>query len=107
MVQILRTSPAWQSSINQYGLSAFAQDDKTRIGSPTPDSGSSSCCYLSGRGGVTRWVWMTLEFIPVVLPKGHYTFDVTQAREGGSAGAVTWFCRLYSCLWLWHLVTLR
>jgi len=27
--------------------------------------------------------------IPVVLPRGHYTFDVTQAREGGSAGAVT------------------
>jgi RNA 3'-terminal phosphate cyclase (ATP) len=33
---------------------------------------------------------MTLEFIPTCSPQpGHYTFDVTKAREGGSAGAVT------------------
>lgn len=33
---------------------------------------------------------MTLEFIPGGSAQaGHYTFDVTQAREGGSAGAVT------------------
>ena len=33
---------------------------------------------------------MTLEFIPACPPQaGEYTFDVTQAREGGSAGAVT------------------
>ena len=33
---------------------------------------------------------MTLEFMPTRPPQaGQYTFDVTQAREGGSAGAVT------------------
>ena len=33
---------------------------------------------------------MTLEFRPTRSPQaGQYTFDVTQAREGGSAGAVT------------------
>ncbi len=33
---------------------------------------------------------MILEFIPTLPPQaGQYTFDVTQAREGGSAGAVT------------------
>lgn len=33
---------------------------------------------------------MTLEFMPTRPPQaGHYTFDVTEAREGGSAGAVT------------------
>src|SRR4028119_1885279 len=33
---------------------------------------------------------MTLEFIPSGSAQaGHYTFDVTQARESGSAGAVT------------------
>ncbi|NEP10339.1 MAG: RNA 3'-terminal phosphate cyclase [Symploca sp. SIO2C1] len=33
---------------------------------------------------------MTLEFIPTRPPQaGQYTFDVTEAREGGSAGAVT------------------
>jgi RNA 3'-terminal phosphate cyclase (ATP) len=33
---------------------------------------------------------MTLEFIPTCSPQpGQYTFDVTKAREGGSAGAVT------------------
>jgi RNA 3'-terminal phosphate cyclase (ATP) len=33
---------------------------------------------------------MTLEFISGVSAQaGRYTFDVTQAREGGSAGAVT------------------
>ena len=33
---------------------------------------------------------MTLEFIPTCPPQaGEYTFDVTEAREGGSAGAVT------------------
>ncbi len=33
---------------------------------------------------------MTLEFMPTCPPQaGQYTFDVTEAREGGSAGAVT------------------
>ncbi len=33
---------------------------------------------------------MTLEFMPTCEPQaGQYTFDVTEAREGGSAGAVT------------------
>ena len=33
---------------------------------------------------------MTLEFRPTRPPQpGQYSFDVTQAREGGSAGAVT------------------
>ncbi|MDJ0591655.1 MAG: RNA 3'-terminal phosphate cyclase [Pleurocapsa sp. MO_226.B13] len=33
---------------------------------------------------------MTLEFMPTRPPQaGQYTFDVTEAREGGSAGAVT------------------
>ncbi|MGK7917953.1 MAG: RNA 3'-terminal phosphate cyclase [Prochloraceae cyanobacterium] len=33
---------------------------------------------------------MTLEFIPTCSPQaGKYVFDVTEAREGGSAGAVT------------------
>lgn len=33
---------------------------------------------------------MTLEFMPTSPPQaGQYTFDVTEAREGGSAGAVT------------------
>jgi RNA 3'-terminal phosphate cyclase (ATP) len=49
---------------------------------------AASICQAQVRGD--KLGSMTLEFIPSCSPQaGKYTFDVTEAREGGSAGAIT------------------
>lgn len=49
---------------------------------------AATLCRAQVRGDILGST--TLEFLPTCPPQaGQYTFDVTEAREGGSAGAVT------------------
>jgi len=90
--QVLRTSLSLAIITNQP-----IRIDRIRAGRQNPGlaaqhltavRAAAAICQAQVRGDALGS--MTLEFIPGGSAQtGHYRFDVTQAREGGSAGAVT------------------
>ena len=90
--QILRTSLSLATITGQP-----VRIDRIRANRPKPGlaaqhltslRAAATLCQAQVRGDTLGS--MTLEFIPTSQPQiGEYTFDVTEAREGGSAGAVT------------------
>jgi RNA 3'-terminal phosphate cyclase (ATP) len=90
--QVLVPHLAWQSLlINRYALSVFGRDgQKPGLAAQhlTAVRAAAAICQAEVRGDTLGS--MTLEFIPGGSAQaGSYTFDVTQARQGGSAGTVT------------------
>ena len=90
--QILRTSLSLAAITGQP-----VRIDRIRANRPKPGlaaqhltsvRAAATLCKAQARGDTLGS--MTLEFIPTCPPQaGQYTFDVTEAREGGSAGAVS------------------
>ena len=90
--QILRTSLSLAAITGQP-----VRIDRLRANRPKPGlaaqhltsvKATATLCQAQVRGDTLGS--MTLEFMPTCPPQaGQYTFDVTEAREGGSAGAVT------------------
>lgn len=90
--QVLRTSLSLAIITNQP-----IRIDRIRAGRQKPGLAAQHLTAVRAAAAICQAeVWgdalgsMTLEFIPGGSTQaGRYTFDVTQAREGGSAGAVT------------------
>ncbi|MDJ0620465.1 MAG: RNA 3'-terminal phosphate cyclase [Calothrix sp. MO_192.B10] len=90
--QILRTSLSLATITGQpvriYCIRANRRKPGLAAQHLTSVRAAATLCQAQVRGDTLGS--MTLEFIPTCAPQaGQYTFDVTEAREGGSAGAVT------------------
>lgn len=90
--QILRTSLSLAAitgkSISIYNIRAKRKNPGLSAQHLTSVRAAAAICHAEVRGDT--FGSMMLEFIPgAATEAGNYTFDVSQARQGGSAGAVT------------------